>query len=89
MEESKSVCWFRDGRVLTPREEKILARIREVREEYHKLRSLRDELAREDPDSSKLDRLDEELKRLKKERARLDEERQDAARERMKLLGHE
>lgn len=37
--EEVCICWARDGRVMTPREEEILGEIRQVREEYEHLKN--------------------------------------------------
>lgn len=79
------VCWARNGRVMTPREEEILREIRLLKAQYDELKkALRSEL-----DESKRRELEVRLQKLKVRREELEKLRLDAAKERMRLLGHE
>lgn len=86
-QEEFCVCWARDGRVMTPREEEILREIREVREEYDNLKKQLAESAALEEEERRL--IEERLNKLRNRRQELEKLRIEAARERMKLLGHE
>jgi hypothetical protein len=75
--------------LLTPREEKVLARIRECRAKAGELKAgIARMRAEGPPESESLALALEELEVLRRWRAELEEERIAAADERMRLLGH-
>jgi len=84
-EEKVCICWAREGRVMTPREEEILQEIRLVREEYE---NLKEKLKKELSDSERL-AIESKLQSLRTRREELEKLRVEAAKERMRLLGHE
>lgn len=84
------VCKARNGKVFTAREEEILEEIRRITMRFRMLRRRIEELeASGVVDSEELFRAKEELEALRKKRQDLELERVDAAKERMRLLGHE
>ncbi len=87
-EESFCVCWFREGRVFTLEEEAILKEIRNLREQYNELRKRLNSLKHEDPGSSEIAELENQISTIRERRRVLENMRQEAAQERMKLLGH-
>lgn len=86
-EEEFCVCWARDGRVMTPREEEILREIRAVRNEYDELKKMLTEVSAMHDEERR--RIEDRLDQLRARREELEKLRIEAARERMKLLGHE
>jgi|YelNatPaOPRAMG01_1025707.scaffolds.fasta_scaffold65932_3 predicted metal-binding transcription factor (methanogenesis marker protein 9) len=84
-EEKICICWAREGRVMTPREEEILREIRLVREEYENLKKK----LNEGLSNSERLAIESKLQSLRARREELEQLRVEAARERMKLLGHE
>lgn len=70
---------------MTPREEEILREIRLLRTQYDELKkTLHSEV-----DESKRNELEVKLQELRTRREELEKLRLDAAKERMRLLGHE
>ncbi len=82
--ESICVCWAREGRVFTPKEEEILKKIRELKKEYDHLKGFLNSAKEEERKD-----LEKRLSELRELREKLEVERILAAKERMKLLGHE
>lgn len=74
--------------IFTPREQTVLARIREHKVRTRELKEQIADLRKTKPDDSALARLEQRLLELRKERAVLEQERVAAAEERMRWLGH-
>ncbi|MCX7823464.1 MAG: hypothetical protein N2260_08495 [Syntrophobacterales bacterium] len=83
--EEYCVCWARNGPVITPREEEILREIRSVRSQYDEVK----EALSKESDESRYRELEIKLRELKMRREELERLRIEAAKERMRLLGHE
>lgn len=79
------VCWARSGRVMTPREEEILQEIRQVKTQYDELKKM----LLSEQDESIRSELESKLQTLRTQREKLERLRIEAAKERMRLLGHE
>ncbi len=87
-EESFCACWFKEGRVFTLEEEAILKEIRDLRAKYNELKKRLDSLKRENPESPEIFELENQIATIREKRKDLENIRQEAAKERMKLLGH-
>lgn len=74
--------------VFTVREQEVLKRIRDVKEQARHLKFRIRNLGRDQHDTPVLGQLTGGLAQLRRERAKLEEERLAAAEERMRRLGH-
>ncbi len=81
-------CKDREG-VFTVREQRVLRKIRELKEEVRKVKTRLKELSSEEStDAEEKAFLERRLQELGLQRRELEKERKDAAEERMRLLGH-
>ncbi len=88
-EDVASLCALKRT-LITPREEKVLASIRENREKAAILKARIGQLEEQGPEREEyLALARKELEELRRRRAEFEEERIAAAGERMRLLGHE
>lgn len=83
------VCRAREGRIFTPQEEEILAEICRIKEQFLMLNKQLGKLKKNGEDFTECIRLEWEIESLRKVRQELERKRIDAARYRMRLLGHE